>query len=55
MNAQQQPRFGYPTIRVPNPMRPRKKGVADHNDLPRYKMVEGRLHQLNATKGWRRL
>jgi len=54
---QHKPRFGYPTKRIPNPERPRKKGVPYHNDMPRYSYRRFgevlRLYQLHATKGWR--
>lgn len=55
MSNQSKPRFGYPTKRVPNPERLRKRGMAYHNDLPQYRMVGDRLEHLHATKGWRRV
>jgi len=55
IHAQHRSRFGYPTTRVPDPMRRRKKNVPYHNDLNRVKWVGGRLMQLHATKGWRRV
>jgi len=57
LNARHRLRFGYPTKRVPDPERPRKKRMAYHNDLAQYvyRKFRGvlRLHQLHATKGWR--
>ena len=46
-------RKGYPTKRVPNHERLRKRGVAFANLLPRFRMTRGRIWQLHATKGWR--
>jgi hypothetical protein len=59
INAQSKPRAGYPTKRVPDPARIRKRSIPFANLLNRYKLDvadtdELLVHQLHATRGWRK-